>query len=153
MPSSGPSAQEELDRLEPELEEPGDAALGAVGEVGVAGVAGDALLLRPAQQLVDRAAEQLALQVPERVVDRADRVAGQARRCRTAPRCAASRPSSFSVAMASCPTSSCAKWPLMISLDRAAVVGDAEPPGAVLGGDHQAARLQWACQSARRYSG
>src|SRR5205814_8488072 len=69
--------QEQLHRPEPELEEPGDAVLGPVREIGVARVARDALLLRPTEQLVDRPLQKLALQVPERVVDRADRVAGQ----------------------------------------------------------------------------
>src|SRR5258708_3176691 len=81
-------AQENIDRLEAEFEEPGHALVGAVGKVGVACVAGDALLLRPTQQLVDRPAEQLALQVPQRDVDGTDRVAaepGATVRCRAAP--------------------------------------------------------------------
>ena len=88
MPASGPSRRKSLTALKPSSRNQVDALFGAVGEVGVAGVAGDALLLRPAQQLVDRPAEQLALQVPQRDVDRADRVAGEpgaAVRCRAAP--------------------------------------------------------------------
>ena len=71
-------ADEELDGLEAEFEEPFDVVLGAVGEHGVGGVAEDLVLDRAAQQFIDGKAEQLSLEVPEGVVDGADGVACEA---------------------------------------------------------------------------
>jgi hypothetical protein len=64
-PPARPSVRSMLEsaRLEPELEEPVHARFRTARRVGVAGVARDGL--RTAQQLVDRTAEQLAIQVPE----------------------------------------------------------------------------------------
>src|SRR5579883_2912216 len=73
----GALPQEDLDGLEAQLEEPRDTLLGAVGEIGVARVAGNALLLRATEKLVDGPPEQLALEVPEGDVHRADGVARQ----------------------------------------------------------------------------
>ena len=67
-----------LHGAEAELQKPLQAVLHAVGQGGVAGVAEDALLLRPAQQLVHRPPQQLALEVPQRQVDGAHGVAGEA---------------------------------------------------------------------------
>ena len=67
-----PGAQEQLHRLEPQFQEPVDAVRGPVRDVRVAGVAEDLLLLRTAKQLVNGTPQDLALQIPQRVVDCAD---------------------------------------------------------------------------------
>ena len=151
MPASGPSRRKTLTASKPSSRNQVHALFGAVGKVGVAGVAGDALLLRPAQQLVDRPAEQLAFQVPERDVDRADRIArepGAAVRRRTAPHHVPELLGRHGVL----PDEQVREVAVHDLADRTGVVGEAEPVGAVLSGHHHRGAPPVGFQPSRRYS-
>ena len=131
----GTVRQEQLHRLEAEFQEPVDAVGDAVGSVGVAGVAENLVLLRTAEQFIDRHAKQLAFEIPERVVNGADGVARQADIAVSGGSALHHVPCLFG-RHAVLPDENRRELVVDDGVDRRGVDGDAQPPSAVFGGNH-----------------
>ena len=134
QPGVRPMAQEDLDRLEAQLEVPFQIVAGLVVEHGVGGITENAVLDRAAEQFVHRPAQQLPFQVPERVINGADGVAGHPDGAvwrGGAPHHVPQLLGRHGVL----PIQQLGKVIVDDRADRSRHVGEAQPPGAIICGD------------------